>query len=83
MGMMDSVKDAIKGKSGKVAEVVDTAVEKVDERTGGKYRDKLTSGAGKLKVTVRKLDADAAPDDSGGAGAGDPGPSDPDTARPS
>ncbi len=81
MGMMDSVKDAIKGKSGKVAEVVDTAVEKVDERTGGKYRDKLTSGAGKLKVTVRKLDADAAPDDA--SGAGDPGPSDPDTARPS
>lgn len=83
MGMMDNVKNAIKGKSDKVAEAVDTAVDKVDERTGGKYRDKLTSGAGKLKVTVRKLDADAAPDESSGAVADDPGPSDPDTSRPS
>ena len=56
MGIMDSVKKAVRGRSGKVADAIDTAVDKVDERTKGKYRDKLESGADKVKETVTKLD---------------------------
>ncbi|MFN3216244.1 MAG: Rv0909 family putative TA system antitoxin [Acidimicrobiales bacterium] len=59
MGIMDNVKNAVRGRSGKVADAVDTAVDKVDQRTKGKYRDKLDSGAGKVKETVTKLDPDA------------------------
>lgn len=59
MGIMENVKNAVRGRSGKVADAVDTAVDKVDQRTKGKYRDKLDSGAGKVKETVTKLDPEA------------------------
>jgi hypothetical protein len=59
MGIMDNVKNAVRGRSGKVADAVDTAVDKVDQRTKGKYRDKLDTGAGKVKETVTKFDPEA------------------------
>lgn len=59
MGIMENVKNAVRGRSDKVADAVDTAVDKVDQRTKGKYRDKLDSGAGKVKETVTKLDPEA------------------------
>jgi hypothetical protein len=59
MNIMDNVKKVVRGRSVKVAGAVDTAVDKVDRRTKGKYSDKLHSGAGKVKDTVSKLDPDS------------------------
>jgi hypothetical protein len=83
MGIMDNAKNALRGRSAKVADAVDTAVEKVDQRTKGKYRDKLDSGAGKLKETVTKLDPDAerAGTTEGRTAAGEPSWSESDAER--
>jgi len=61
MGIMDSVKKAMQGRSGKVGDAVDTAARKIDERTAGKYTDKLTSSADKVKGAAERLDRRAQP----------------------
>lgn len=41
MGLMDKVKGALKGNTDKVKEGIDKAGDMVDEKTGGKYSDKI------------------------------------------
>lgn len=56
MGIMDKVKQAVKGRSGMVEKGIDRAVGQVDKRTKGKYNNQLTKRATDLKARARRLD---------------------------
>lgn len=56
MGLMDKVKQAMKGRSEAVERGIDAAASAADKRTKGKYREKLQQGATRLKAQSRKLD---------------------------
>lgn len=58
MGIMDKAKDALKGKSDKVAKAVDSAGEQVNKRTKGKYADKISKGSETLKRKAQELDTE-------------------------
>ncbi|WP_327234159.1 antitoxin [Streptomyces sp. NBC_01317] len=78
MGLMDSFKarlspakdkvsDLAQQHGGKIGDGLDKAARTVDQRTKGKYSDKIDSGAGKAKSALDRL---AHKDDDGGTPGG-------------
>ena len=59
--------DAVDKHGDKIAEGIDRAAEKIDDRTGGKHADRLADGAEKAKDALDRLDGrdDDIPDGSG------------------
>ena len=60
MGFLDDAKkkleDAVDKHGDKIGQGLDKAAGFVDEKTGGKYHDKIEGGAGKAKDALDKLD---------------------------
>lgn len=92
MGLLRNVKklaskqniDKAKGLAGKNADKISGAVDKatstIDQRTGGKYRDKLEGVNRKVDETLEKTKEagpEDRPDDQDRPGEPGPGPSDP------
>ncbi|MFC8465719.1 antitoxin [Streptomyces sp. NPDC057250] len=83
MGLMDSLKAKLAPAKEKVADLahqhgdkidqgLDKAAKVVDERTKGKYSDKIHSGTGKAKEAIDRMGHkdDGAPGSDGAPGAG-------------
>jgi hypothetical protein len=58
MGLMDTLRNALKGKSKQVESGIDKVADVVDDKTGGKHTDKIDDAAEKAKDFVEKLDDD-------------------------
>ena len=58
MGLMDKVSGMLKGKGKQVDDAIDKAANVIDDKTGGKYSDKIDSAAEKAKDAADKLDKD-------------------------
>ena len=56
MGLMDTLKNALKGRSKQVESGIDKVADVVDDKTGGKHTDKIDDAAEKAKDFVEKLD---------------------------
>ncbi|MET9482603.1 antitoxin [Streptomyces sp. NPDC006638] len=63
----DKVADLAQQHGGKIGDGLDKAARTVDQRTKGKYSDKIDSGAGKAKSALDRL---AHMDDGGTASGG-------------
>ncbi len=59
MGLMDTIKSALKGKGKQVESGIDKVADVVDDKTGGKHTDKIEDAAEKAKDVVKKLDDEA------------------------
>lgn len=81
MGLMDNFKaklgpakekvsDLAQQHGGKIEQGLDKAAKAVDERTKGKYSDKIHAGTGKAKDAVDKLAQKDGPAADAGAGSG-------------
>jgi len=55
MGLLDTIKGALKGKGKQVDDAIDKAADVVDDKTGGKYTDKIDDVADKAKGVTDKL----------------------------
>ncbi len=66
MGLLDSVKKAIRGKGGQIEKGIDKVAGAIDDKTKGKHSSKIDGVADKAKDLVDKLDD--APDKGTGAG---------------
>jgi len=55
MGMMDTVKGWLGGNKGQAKGGVDKGADLADGQTGGKYSDKIDTGADKAKDQIDKL----------------------------
>ncbi len=66
MGLLDKIKSLISGNADKVKDGVDKAGDMVDEKTGGKYTDKIEAAEEKIADVIDKADdmADDSTDDS-------------------
>lgn len=56
MGLLDSVKKALKGKGKQIESGIDKVADVVDDRTGGKHTEQIEDAAEKAKDIVEKLD---------------------------
>jgi hypothetical protein len=56
MSILDKVKDLLKGKSAQMDSAIDKAADVADDKTGGKYTEKIEDAADKAKDVVDKLD---------------------------
>ena len=56
MGLLDTIKGALKGKSKQVESGIDKAADVVDDKTGGKHTEKIEDAADKAKDVVEELD---------------------------
>jgi len=56
MGLLDTIKSALQGKTGQIEAGIDKVVEIVDDKTGGQHTDKIAGAADKAKAIVGKLD---------------------------
>jgi hypothetical protein len=56
MGLLDTLKKALKGKETQVEAGIDKAADVVDDKTGGKHTEKIEDAAEKAKDVVEKLD---------------------------
>ena len=56
MGLLDTIKGALQGKSKQVKSGIDKAAGLVDDKTGGKHTDKIDGAADKAKDIVDKFD---------------------------
>jgi MT0933-like antitoxin protein len=56
MGLLDTIKNALKGKGDQVSSGIDKAADVVDEKTGGQHTEKIDDAAEKAKDIVDKLD---------------------------
>lgn len=54
--MLDKVKGMLKGKEDKAKAGIDKVADVVDDKTGGKYSEKIDDAAEKAKEAVDKLD---------------------------
>jgi hypothetical protein len=90
MGLMDSLKaklapakDKVSGLAqqhgGKIENGLDKAAKMVDEKTKGKYSDKIQTGTGKAKDAMDRL---AHKDDTGSTGTEGGGTTPPDSPPP-
>ena len=59
MGIMDKLKDLVKGKGEQIDSAIDKAADLADDKTGGKHTDKIEQAADKAKDVVDKLDDQA------------------------
>lgn len=62
-GAKDTAKEKVVERSDQISQGIDKAAGFVDDKTGGKYRDKIEGATGKAKEALDKLDDgdDAAP----------------------
>lgn len=56
MGLLDTIKKALKGKGEQIESGIDKVADVVDDKTGGKHTDKIDGAADKAKEIVEKLD---------------------------
>jgi hypothetical protein len=56
MGLMDKLSGMLKGKGKQVDDAVDKAADVIDDKTGGKYTDKIDSVADKAKDAADRFD---------------------------
>ena len=56
MGFLDTIKKAMQGKGKQVESGIDKVADFADNKTGGKFSDKIDGAAGKAKDIVDKLD---------------------------
>jgi len=56
MSILDKVKGLMKGKGEKVDSAIDKAADFADDKTGGRYTEKIEGAADKAKDVVEKLD---------------------------
>lgn len=56
MGLLDTIKKALKGKGKQIESGIDKVADVVDDKTGGKHTDKIDGAADKAKEIVDKLD---------------------------
>jgi hypothetical protein len=56
MGLMDTLKNALKGKSKQVESGIDKVADVVDDKTGGQHTEKIDDAAEKAKDVVENLD---------------------------
>ena len=56
MGLLDTLKKALKGKEKQVESGIDKVADVVDDKTGGKHTEKIEDAAEKAKDIVEKLD---------------------------
>jgi ABC-type transporter Mla subunit MlaD len=59
MGILDKLKDLVKGKGDQIDSAIDKAADLADDKTGGKHTDKIEQAADKAKDVVDKLDDQA------------------------
>jgi hypothetical protein len=75
MGFLDDAKaklnDAVDKHGDKISQGIDKAANLADQKTGGKYSEKIDTGAAKAKDALEKLDGKN--DDLGGPGIPGPG----------
>jgi len=72
MGALDNLKDKAQDLIGEHGDKVNAGLEKaaqfVDDKTGGKYHDKIAGGVDKAQEAVERAGAPAAPGEPGSAG---------------
>jgi hypothetical protein len=56
MGLMDKLSGMLKGKGKQVDDAVDKAADVIDDKTGGKYTEKIDSVADKAKDAADRFD---------------------------
>lgn len=56
MGLLDSIKKLLQGKGKQVEAGIDKVADLADDKTGGKFSDKIDGAAEKAKDIVDKLD---------------------------
>ncbi len=56
MGLLDTLKNALKGKEKQVDAGIDKAADLVDDKTGGSHTEQIDDAADKAKEVVDKLD---------------------------
>ena len=56
MSLLDKIKSALQGKGEQVSSGIDKAADVVDDKTGGKFSEKIDDAAQKAKDIVEKLD---------------------------
>jgi len=56
MGLLDTIKGALRGKSKQVSSGIDKAADALDDKTGGKHTEQIDDAADKAKDVVEKLD---------------------------
>ena len=56
MGIMDSIKGALSGKSDDAAKAIDKAADVIDDKTGNKHSSHIEQGADKVKDVLEGLD---------------------------
>lgn len=86
MGLLNSVRklatkqniDKAKGLAAKNADKISGAVDKatstIDQKTGGRYKDKLDKVSGTVHENLEKVKDDVDPDDGSGGPSGRPSP---------
>lgn len=67
MGMMDKVKGLLKGREGQVKQTVGKVGDFVDDKTKGKYHDKIKRAEQKAAEVVDKVSPDKPADPEGPA----------------
>jgi ABC-type transporter Mla subunit MlaD len=55
VGLLDSIKGALKGKGQQVDDAIDKAAEVIDDKTGGQHSDKIDGVADKAKDVADTL----------------------------
>lgn len=55
MGLLDNIKGALKGNADKVKDGIDKAGDMIDEKTGGKYSDKIDMAEEKIGDMVEDI----------------------------
>ena len=56
MSILDKLKGLLKGKGDQIDSAIDKAADVADDKTGGKFSDKIETAADKAKGVVDKLD---------------------------
>ena len=56
MSILDKLKGLLKGKGDQIDSAIDKAADVADDKTGGKYTEKIDTAAEKAKDVVDKLD---------------------------
>lgn len=59
MSILDKLKGLLKGKGDQANDAIDKAADFADDKTGGKYSDKIDDVAEKAKDVVDKLDGES------------------------
>ena len=59
MGLLDNIKGALKGNTDKVKDGIDKAANMIDEKTDGKYSDKIDMAADKVDDLIDRMADDA------------------------